>query len=208
MSLHTRRRRMAVQWPTLLWLTIVWVLLWGGLTPANVLAGLAIGLLVSMGLPLPPVATEGRLRPLRLAHLLAVFVKDVCVASVGVAVLAFRRRAPRSAVIRVRLRTTSDLYLTLTAELCSLVPGSLVVEAHRLTSTLYLHELDVDGERGIEHARRRVLDQEERVLRALASDAELAAAGLGGPGRTASTATSTGTSTATPPSTPSQEVTS
>ncbi|MFC6448525.1 Na+/H+ antiporter subunit E [Cellulomonas gelida] len=64
------------------------------------------------------------------------------------------------------------------AELCSLVPGSLVVEAHRLTGRLYLHVLDVEAAGGIEAARQAVLDQEERVLRAFGSDAELRAAGL------------------------------
>ncbi|WNB85745.1 Na+/H+ antiporter subunit E [Cellulomonas sp. ATA003] len=178
MSLHTRRRRIAVQWPTLAWLTVVWVLLWGDLTVANVLAGLAIALVVSIALPLPPVAAEGRLRPLGILRLFAVFAKDVVVASVVVSIQAFRRRPPRSAVIRVRLRSSSDLYLTLTAEFCSLVPGSLVVEAHRLTSTLYMHVLDAGGADGIEDARRRVLDQEERVMRAFASDREIEAAGL------------------------------
>lgn len=180
MTLHPRRRRVAVQWPTLAWLTTVWVLLWGDLSVGNVLAGLALAALVSLALPLPPVEAGLRVRPLALAHAVLRLALDVVVASVQVGVAAFRRRPPRSAVIRVRLRTRSDLFLTLTAELCSLVPGSVVVEAHRLTSTLYLHVLDVGpGTDGLEAARRRVLDQEERVLRALASDAELAEAGLG-----------------------------
>ena len=182
MTLHPRRRRAVPQWRTLLWLTVVWVLLWGDLSVGNVLAGLLIGLVVSVVMPLPPIGAQGRVRPLRLAHLAGRFAVDVLVASVQVGIQAFRVRPPLSAVIRVRLRSSSDLYLTLTAELCSLVPGSIVVEAHRLTSTLYLHVLDVRGADGIERARRRVLEQEERVLRALASDAELAAAGLAGPG--------------------------
>jgi len=177
-SLHPRRRRVRVQWHSLVWLTVVWVLLWGDLSVGNVLAGLAIAWVVSVVMPLPPIAAEGRVRPPALARLVGRFAADVVVASVQVGVQAFRRDPPLSAVIRVRLRSSSDLYLTLTAELCSLVPGSVVVEAHRLTRTLYLHVLDVTGPGGIEAARRRVLEQEERVLRALASDAELAAAGL------------------------------
>jgi len=181
-TLHPRRRRVHVQWRSLVWLTVVWVLLWGDLSVGNVLSGLVIAWVVSVVMPLPPIAAEGRVRPLALARLVGRFVVDVVVASVQVGIQAFRPRPPLSAVIRVRLRSSSDLYLTLTAELCSLVPGSVVVEAHRLTGTLYLHILDVAGADGIEDARRRVLDQEERVLRALASDAELAAAGLAVPG--------------------------
>ncbi|HEY8719139.1 Na+/H+ antiporter subunit E [Pengzhenrongella sp.] len=182
MSLHPRRRAAAIQWPTALWLTVVWVLLWGDLSVANVLAGLVIAVAVTVLLPLPPIASGGRLRPLGLVRLIAYFARDLVVASVQVGAAAFRRRAPVSAVIGVRLRSSSDLYLTLTAELCSLVPGSIVVEAHRLTSTLYLHVLDVDTAGGVEAARTSVLDQEERVLRAIASNAQLEAAGLG-PGR-------------------------
>ena len=178
MTLHVRRHRIRVQWRSLLWLTLVWVLLWGDLSVGNVLAGLVIAWVVSVVMPLPPIAAETRVRPLALARLVGRFAVDVVVASVQVGLQAFRPRPPLSAVIRVRLRSSSDLYLTLTAELCSLVPGSVVVEAHRLTSTLYLHVLDVTGPGGIDAARRRALDQEERVLRALASDAELVAAGL------------------------------
>jgi len=181
-SLHPRRRRVPVQLRSLVWLTLVWVLLWGDLSVGNVLSGLAIAWVVSVVMPLPPIAAKGRVRPLALARLIGRFAVDVLVASVQVGIQAFRPRPPLSAVIRVRLRSSSDLYLTLTAELCSLVPGSVVVEAHRLTGTLYLHVLDVGGTGGIEAARRRALDQEERVLRALASDAELAAAGLTTPG--------------------------
>ncbi|NMR20067.1 Na+/H+ antiporter subunit E [Cellulomonas fimi] len=178
MSLHPRRRAAAVQWPTILWLTVLWVLLWGDLTIANVVAGALLALAMTTALPLPPVASGGHVHPLNLIRLIAVFLKDIVVASVQVGVQAFRRRPPRSAVIGVRLRSSSDLYLTLTAELCSLVPGSIVVEAHRLTSTLYLHVLDVETTGGVEAAKQSVLDQEERVLRALASDAQLVAAGL------------------------------
>jgi len=180
-SLHPRRRTVWAHWPTTVWLTVVWVLLWGDLSLGNVLAGLALAMVVTVLLPLPPIGWGGRLRPLGIARLAAVFARDVAVASAQVAAQAFRREPPHGAVIGVRLRASSDLYLTMTAELCSLVPGSVVVEAHRLTGTLYLHILDVGVAGGIEAARQAVLDQEERVLQAFASDAELAAAGLDAP---------------------------
>lgn len=170
---------MRAQWGTTLWLAAVWVLLWGDLSVANVLAGLVLGYLVTHGLRMTPVDFHGRLRPLGLAHLVGRFLLDLVRASFEVSLIALRpRHVPRGAVIRVQLRSHSDLYLTMTAELCSLVPGSLVVEAHRVTGVLYLHVLDVEQSGGIEAARTVVLDQEERVLRAFASDEELAEAGL------------------------------
>ena len=90
----------------------------------------------------------------------------------SVALLAFRRETPKSAMVRVDLRSDSDLYQTLTSELVSLVPGSIVVEARRSTRTLYLHVLDVEQLSDLEPARRSVLDAEARVIAAYGSAAE------------------------------------
>jgi len=178
-SLHPRRHGRRFSIAAVIWLTAVWVLLWGDLSVANVLSGLVIALVVGLTLRMPPVHFTGRVHVLALLYLLVVFLRDLVVASVQVVVLAFSpRRRPRSAVIAVQLRSLSDLYLTLTAEITSLVPGSIVVEAHRTTGMLYVHILDVDIAGGLEAARHHVLANEARVLRALASDAELRAAGL------------------------------
>ena len=182
MSLHPRRRgALAFQVATVVWLTLVWVGLWGSFSPANVLAGAAVALLVVRGLPMPSIDYRGRPRPGRLLILVGRLLFDLVVASTQVALLALGRRTPQSAVIRVRLRSHSDLYLTLTAQLVSLVPGSVVVEAHRISGTLYVHVLDV-ARTGVEEQRRAVLAIEERVLWALASLDELDRAGLTGPG--------------------------
>ena len=178
MSLHPRRAR-RLPWGTVVWLTVVWVFLWGDLSVANVLAGVVLALLVTLGLHMASVDFHGRVHPWGVVRLFARFAWDLVRASFEVAFIALRPGyTPRGAVIGVQLRSHSDLYLTMTAELCSLVPGSLVVEAHRLTGRLYLHVLDVEAAGGIEAARQAVLDQEERVLRAFGSDAERRAAGL------------------------------
>lgn len=167
------------QWPTILWLTVVWVLLWGSLSWGNVIAGLLIAVAVTGLLRMTPVDFHGRVRPWGVIVLVTRFIWDLFKASFEVSWVALRpRHTPHGAVIGVQLRSHSDLYLTITAELCSLVPGSLVVEAHRLTGKLFLHVLDVEQVGGIEAARTVVLEQEERVLRALASDTELREAGL------------------------------
>lgn len=179
MSLHPRRRSLAVQWPTMLWLVVVWVLLWGDFTVGNLIAGVVVAVAVTGALRMTPIDFHGRLRPWGLLVLVTRFAWDLVRASVEVSWVALRpRHTPHGAVIGVQLRNHSDLYLTMTAELCSLVPGSLVVEAHRLTGMLYLHVLDVAQSGGVEAARQAVLSQEERVLRAFASDAELREAGL------------------------------
>lgn len=169
-------RRRGLQWPVLLSLTAVWVLLWGDLSAANVVSGLAVSVFVVVVFPLPPIVFDGRIHLVGMLKLLGHFAVDLVIASGQVASHVLRLgRQPASAVIQVDLRSRSDLYLTLTAELLSLVPGSLVVEARRSTSTLFLHVLGVRDDSDVELARRRALEQERRVMYALASSAELAA---------------------------------
>ena len=179
MTLHRRRANLAAQWPTVLWLAVVWVLLWGDVSWGNIIAGAIIALIITVVLPLPAIAFHGTVRPLALAALFGRFVADLVVASVQVSLQAFRfGHTPRGAVVGVRLRSSSDLYLTLVAELSTLVPGSLVIEAHRLTGMLYLHVLDLESYGGVDKVRDDVHALEARVLRALASEEELEVAGV------------------------------
>ena len=164
-------RLAAAQASSLLWLTVVWVALWGDVSFANVLGGLAVALLVTVVFPLPPVRMKLRIRPHLLLWLGVRFFSDVVVASLQVAWLTLTlRRDPRNALIAVQLRTDSELVLTLVGEMTSLVPGSVVVEARRTTRTLYLHVLDARDEEGIERMRRRTLALERRVVMALGAD--------------------------------------
>ncbi|MGB0972272.1 MAG: Na+/H+ antiporter subunit E, partial [Mycobacterium sp.] len=59
-------RAIALRAWILCWLILVWVLLWGNISAANVLSGLAIALLITVFLPLPTVPVEGRFHPLPL----------------------------------------------------------------------------------------------------------------------------------------------
>jgi multicomponent Na+:H+ antiporter subunit E len=166
-------RYRSLQLPVVLWLTLVWVALWGDLSVANVLGGLLVGTLVCLVFPLPPLRMDLHIRPLPLAWLVLRFLADVVAASVEVSVKTLQlHRQPRNAVIEVDLRTHSDFVLTVVAEMVSLVPGSLVVEARRSTHTLFLHVLDAGDLRGVERMRRQVYALERRVVLALGSQTE------------------------------------
>jgi multicomponent Na+:H+ antiporter subunit E len=153
------------------WLTVVWVLLWGSLSAGTVVGGVVVGTSVCLVFPLPPLRMRVKVRPLRLAWLILHFLWDVVAASVQVARTTLRfGRQPINAVIEVDLRTASDFVLTVVAEMVSLVPGSLVVEARASTHTLFLHVLDVGDRAGAEAFREQVFALERRVVLALGAD--------------------------------------
>jgi multicomponent Na+:H+ antiporter subunit E len=162
-----------LQLPVLLWLTFVWVALWGDLSTANVLGGLAVAVAVCLVFPLPPLRMGLHVHPLWLGWLVLRFLADVVAASAQVAWVTVQlHRQPRNAVIEVDLKTRSDFVLTVVAEMVSLVPGSLVVEARRSTHTLFLHVLDAQDLAGAERMRSQVFALERRVVRALAPESE------------------------------------
>ena len=59
---------------TLIWLTLVWVLLWGEITSTNILAGLVLALVITTIAPFPLMRFDGRFRPKALAWLAVKFV--------------------------------------------------------------------------------------------------------------------------------------
>ncbi|QAY63835.1 Na+/H+ antiporter subunit E [Xylanimonas allomyrinae] len=174
-----RLRRVAAQWPALLLLGVLWVALWGTITWGTFVAGVLLGAVVVAVLPLPPVGVRGTIRPWRAAVLAFRFATDLVVASFQVAWTALRPGpAPRGGVVAVPLRPAPDVFFAMTAELSSLVPGSLVVEADTERCVLYLHVLDLATAGGADGVRQQTLHLEERVLRAFASRPALARAGL------------------------------
>ncbi|AZN30200.1 Na+/H+ antiporter subunit E [Flaviflexus salsibiostraticola] len=162
----------------LIWLTIVWTLLWGEVSTGNVVAGFLLALLLTTLTPLPAATFDGRFRPLALLRLVAVFIYEIVKASTEIAVYAIMGRHPKGAVIRVQSRGHSDVFLTMLAGMTSLVPGSVVVDVHAASGTLYIHVFDIEMAGGLEAAHQAVLDQEERILRAFASHDQLIDAGF------------------------------
>ncbi|WP_340539616.1 Na+/H+ antiporter subunit E [Nocardioides sp. GXZ039] len=165
----TQRARRHVQWQMVLWLTLVWWVLWGTWSLMSLVGGALISTSLLLLFPLPPLDLAIRIRPWGVVVLVARFLWDVVVASLQVAAAVLRPRPDlRNAIVKVPLHTDSDLVLVLVAELVSLVPGTVVVEVRRSTSTLYLHVLDLTSPEQVEDVRRNVWAQEKRVLDALA----------------------------------------
>ncbi|MFF5171091.1 Na+/H+ antiporter subunit E [Micromonospora sp. NPDC000089] len=168
---YGRRRDQAV---ALAWLVLVWNLLWGDFTLGNLIGGVLVGGAVLLFFPLPPVSFGGRLRPRGLLVLAGSFVAELVSASIHVAVIAIRPGyRPRGAIVAVPMRVRTDLNLALTAELLSLVPGTLIIEVDRDDAVLYVHVLDVRGPADVTDSRARVLAVEARIVRAVGSPDEL-----------------------------------
>ena len=178
------------QLPLLLWLVLVWNLLWGTWSWANLLSGVLVALGVTLLLPLPPVVGGARVRPVALLRFLVHFVVDLVSSGAQVAWQTVRPTGiDRSAIIIVQLRTDSDLLLTILTESLTLVPGSMVIDLDRERRTIALHILHVRDQRDVERQREGVLAEEERVVRAFGSPDEIAAldsapaTGVAGTGR-------------------------
>lgn len=168
--------RVAHQLPLLLWLVLVWNLLWGTWSWANLLSGVLVALGVTLLLPLPPVIGGARLHPVALARFLGHFVTDLISSGALVAWQTVRPKGiDRSAIITVQLRTDSDLLLTILSESLTLVPGSMVIDLDRERRTIALHILHVRDQGDVERQRDAVLAEEERVVRAFGSPDEIAA---------------------------------
>lgn len=159
---------------------LVWCLLWGEFSVLSVLGGLLLGALIYVIFPAPPLSREVTLRPVSALVFLAVFAKDLVAGSIQVARFALRPSgSPGSSVIAVQLRSRSDLFLSFTGILATLIPGSVVVEAQRATGTLFFHAIGVTTKEQIKAQRESILRQEERLLRAFAARDILESAGYG-----------------------------
>lgn len=154
------------------WLTLVWVGLWGSVTAANVLGGLVVAVVLLRLLRLEPADARAVVAPGALLRFTGRFLVDLLVSSWQVVVLVLRPRAElRQGVVAVRVPDASDLLLTILADAISLTPGTLTIDVDRRTSTLYVHSLDTgDGPEAVERLRAGLHDQARAAVHALGSE--------------------------------------
>ncbi|MCW2133838.1 MULTISPECIES: Na+/H+ antiporter subunit E [Crystallibacter] len=164
-----------VEVPLLVWLVILWGALWQDFSAGNLIFGLLIALAVVNIFYLPPVELAGRLNLWAAAVFVAAFLLNVAKASFEVFWIALTR-GPRTknGVLAVKLRSHSDLLVTATGHTISLIPGSLVVDVDRSTSTLYLHVLDIPDPDKADRFREQVRRIEAGLIRAIGSKEEVA----------------------------------
>lgn len=161
-------RRWVLRVGVLLWLTLVWILLWGNISAANVVSGLAVAILITVLLPLPAVPVEGRLRPLALAAVAVRAAGYLAQSSVQVAWLAVKPGPPpRSAVLRAQLEVKSELVLALAVNIINLIPGSIVLEIDPSRRVIYVHVIDVGSPHAVDRFYRQTAQMERLLIAAL-----------------------------------------
>ncbi|OBG85673.1 Na+/H+ antiporter subunit E [Mycobacterium sp. NS-7484] len=158
-------RHLALRIWLVCFLTLVWVLLWGHFSVANVAGGLVVALVITVLLPLPSVPVEGRLHPLSLLKLVAVVGYYMVLSSFQVAWLAIRPGPPPLvAVLRANLPAVkSDLVLALAVNIFNVIPGTIVLEIDQARRILYMHVIDVGSESTVQRFYRQV-EQIQRML--------------------------------------------
>lgn len=150
------------------WTTAVWVTLWGDLSVANVLGGLAVSAvtLLLVGPRRKPLAVTAR--PLATIRFVAAFLAALVKSSVQVAWEVVTPGDQRDAgVVAIPLQSRSPAIVTVVANTVSLTPGTLTVEATVDPPMLYVHMLHV---RDVVAARQDVRRFERLALEAFGHD--------------------------------------
>lgn len=148
------RRRL----PTVAWITLVWLALWGDLSVGNVLGGVLVAAFVLTVVPLPPQEYGHRVSPVAALRYLVVFLRDLTVATAEVARQVFWPVARlRPAVVEVRLASRDPGLLSLVANTITLTPGTMTIEVDPERGVLWVHALHLEdddaAEKIIEDAR-------------------------------------------------------
>jgi multicomponent Na+:H+ antiporter subunit E len=147
-------------------LAIVWVLITGSASPANILVGLG-----AAALALAIVREPGRrlaryrVRPLHLLMLALTFLKELALSAWTVAVTVVSPRMEVGpGIFAFPLTVTRDFEITLLANLITLTPGTLSVDVSDDRKTLFVHALDCSDPQA---ARRAIAEGfERRILEA------------------------------------------
>lgn len=155
------------------WTTLVWVLLWGTFSIANILGGLLVSIIIMVVLPLPRVPVEGRVHLWSAMRLGGVIFVETIRSTINVAWLAIRPTPPPvTGVLRCRLTIKSDLVLTLWTDIMNNIPGTMVLEIDQVRRIMYVHVLDVSTDKAVADFYRSARLIERLLIRTFERDSE------------------------------------
>lgn len=152
-------------------LLVMWLLLWGEVSVANVLGGILVIALLFLVFPSDrPLLPTRRVHPLALAHLVGYFLVELVLANISVtrSVLG-RASATRAGLVDVALCSDDPGMLTLISTMTALTPGSVMVEVHRAPARVRVHAFGHGDPADVARTIRRL---EELCIRALGDSAQ------------------------------------
>lgn len=147
-------------------LTLLWLLMWGSWSWGALAMGLLMATIVLVAFPMPRRLARFRFRPLALLWLSTTFLANLVWSSFVVAWMAVRPRGVTAGrVVAIRLHETDDFRRTVTAEMTSLVPGTVVIDLDS-HGHLLIHIIDHCDDARLFAEANRIHRLERRVARA------------------------------------------
>lgn len=153
---------------TIAWITLMWCLMYGEFSWANLIGGFLVGFAIVMLFPLPalPIATM-RIRWSSALGLVWFFIKDLVESSIRVSWIAVRPAPlPPAAIVNVPMRVQEDFVFSLAVSFLNLTPGGSVLELDIADRTLTMHILDASSTRQLQHSIDGIAELERRLIRA------------------------------------------
>ncbi|OFS21969.1 Na+/H+ antiporter subunit E [Corynebacterium sp. HMSC04H06] len=147
----SRRLRYRFRPGFLLAITVMWVLLMGEVSIANIVAGVGVGLVIMVIFPLPAMPINGlSVSWGRLIKYAFTWTGELFQASLKVGWLGVRPQPkPRSAILNVPMRVESEFVLSFAVMLYNLQPGGTITDIDIANRMLTAHVLDADTDTDI-----------------------------------------------------------
>ena len=144
-------------------LALIWTAVTATFSFGNLLIGLLLGYLVLMVVGPAIDKSNYTRRVWKGITLILFFLKELVVSSVRVAIDVMRPGfRMQSGVVDIPLSVTSDIEITLLANMISLTPGTLSLEVSEDRKELFIHAMYIDE--GVEYVRKSIKDGLERHI--------------------------------------------
>jgi multicomponent Na+:H+ antiporter subunit E len=145
-------------------LALIWTAVTATFSFGNLLIGLVLAYFVLMVVEPALDKSNYTRRVWKGITLILFFLKELVMSSIRVAIDVMRPGAfnMQSGVVDIPLDVTSDLEITLLANMISLTPGTLSIEVSEDRKELFIHAMYIDE--GVEFVRKNIKDGMERHI--------------------------------------------
>lgn len=136
----------------MVWIVVMWCMLMGEVTVANLVGGLLVSLFIVFALPLPAMPVAGiSVSWGKLIVFMAQWFVELLEASIMVGWLAVRPQpVPKTAIVKLPMRVENEFVLSLAVSLYNLQPGGTVSDIDIANRMLIIHLLNADSEKDLE----------------------------------------------------------